>query len=338
MGRILCSRIEIITVLSETIGYKSGLTLSKNEISERLPEYNDIWDGDDNDGLGIRSEVFADMVVKLLHKVGNIPSPKSPSIGLELYKKYVDNPKHQALLVEIIDLFSKVVPEIQKVQQNKGEPFTLDPFMELVLEKYGKGIPIRIALDYIESLQFAAYIDPWSDVRYVSWKDTLELSHLFKSESLSTYYGNFFDQRFIDYLYQNFDDIDRMNWRQFEGLTAEFYDREGFYVNIGPGRDDGGIDARVWPNERDSEKPPLILIQCKRQKERIGKVIVKALWADIQAENARSGLIVTTNSLSPGAEKVSSARAYPINVTDRKTLGEWLLKMRSPHTGVFLGE
>ena len=71
MGRILCRRIELITVLSETIGYKSGLNLSKYEVYERLPEYSDIWDGDEDDVLGIRSEVFADMVVKLLYKVGS---------------------------------------------------------------------------------------------------------------------------------------------------------------------------------------------------------------------------------------------------------------------------
>ena len=155
---------------------------------------------------------------------------------------------------------------------------------------------------------------------------------------MSTYYGNFFDQRFIDYLYQNFDDIDKMNWRKFEGLTAEFFKREGFHVNIGAGRNDDSIDARVYSTEEDTGKPPLILIQCKRQKEKVEKVIVKALWADIQAEKAQSGLIVTTHTLSPGAEKVSLARAYPINVADRETLREWLIKMQSPYTGVFLGE
>ena len=101
----------------------------------------------------------------------------------------------------------------------------------------------------------------------------------------------FFDLRFIDYLYQNFDDIDKMNWRKFEGLTAELFTREGFHVNIGVGSNDDSIDARVYPTENDTDKPPLILIQCKRQKEKVEKVIVKALWADIQAEKAQSRLI-----------------------------------------------
>jgi len=334
MGRILCNRIELITTLSETIGYKSGVALSKDEIIERLPEYSDYLNGSDNDGLGVRSEVFESMVVQLLYKIGNISSPKPTSIILELYKKYSDNPAHQALLVEIIELFNKFIAE----NQQEDDPINLNPFMQLVLDTFGSGVPIKIALDYIEAVQFGSYLFPWSETRYINWKDTIELSKLFKSESLSTYYGNFFDQRFVNYLYQNFDDIDKIHWRQFEGLTAEFYTREGFHVNLGPGRDDGSIDARVYPTKDDTDKPPLILIQCKRQKDKVEKVIVKALWADIQEENAKSGLIVTTNALSPGAEKVRLARAYPIQTADRKKLREWIMKMRSPSTGVFLGE
>ena len=48
--------------------------------------------------------------------------------------------------------------------------------------------------------------------------------------------------------------------------------------------------------------------QCKRQKEKVGKVVVKALWADVQHEKASPGLIVTTSRLSPGAKEVCAAR------------------------------
>lgn len=330
MGTILCNRLDLITTLSETIGYKSGLALSKDEIIERLPEYNDYLTGDNEDGLRVRSDVFEGMVLELLYKLGNIHSPKSKPIILELYQKYSDTPANQELLAKIIELLNKYLSE----NQREDQPIDLNPFMQLVLDTFGAGIPIKIALEYIQAVQFGSYLIPWSNTRYIDWKDTVELSKLFKSESLSTYYGNFFDQRFIDYLYQNFDDISKIHWRQFEGLTAEFYIREGFHVNLGPGRDDGSIDARVYPTKDDTDKPPLILIQCKRQKDKVDKVVVKALWADIYEEKAQSGLIVTSNALSPGAEKVCIARTYPIQVADRKTLREWIIKMRSPSTRV----
>lgn len=334
MGTILCSRIELITTISETIGYKSGLALSRNEIIGRLPDYKDYFSGNDEDGLRIKSDVFEGMILELLHKIGNIPSPKSTPIILELYQKYSDKPAHQELLVKIIELFNGYLSKNQK----KNQATDLNPFMQSVFDKFGAGVPIQIALDYIQAVQFTSYLIPWSNTRYIDWKDTVELQKLFKSESLSTYYGNFFDQRFVDYLYKNFDDIDKIHWRQFEGLTAEFYTREGFHVNLGPGRDDGSIDARVFPTKDDTNKPPLILIQCKREKKKVEKVIVKALWADMYEEKVESGLIVTTNALSPGAEQVCTARNYQIQIADRKTLREWILKMRSPYTEVFLGK
>ena len=180
MGRIICRRIELITFLSETIGYKSGITLSQNDITERLPEYSGYWEGNDDDGLGIRAEVVAEMIVELLHQVGSIQSPISPPVGLELYKKYSNNPEHLTLLEEIIDLFGRFVSDSQ--QSREGEPINGDKFIKLVVKQYGSGLPIKIALEYIQAIQFATYIDPWSEARYVDWKDTVELSQLFKSE------------------------------------------------------------------------------------------------------------------------------------------------------------
>jgi restriction system protein len=131
---------------------------------------------------------------------------------------------------------------------------------------------------------------------------------------------------------------DRINWRKFEGLTAEFFDRSGFEVKIGRGRNDDGIDVRVWPREAEKEGARTILIQCKRENRQVGKVIVKSLWADLKEENAESGLIVTTTGLSPGAKKTCIARGYPIEDVNRRTLQAWLEAMKSPYAGVFMGE
>jgi len=142
----------------------------------------------------------------------------------------------------------------------------------------------------------------------MTWKDVVELESLLQSESLETLDGKFIDQRFIDYLDREFGSIDKINWRKFEGLAAEFFDRSGLSVALGPGRNDGNIDVRVWPRDRDADVPPTMLVQCKRQGRKASKVVVRALWADILHEHASSGLIVTTSALSAGAEKVCSAR------------------------------
>jgi hypothetical protein len=62
-----------------------------------------------------------------------------------------------------------------------------------------------------------------------------ELEALFKSASLETQYGTPFDQRHIDYFVQNFERIDEMHCRKFEALTSEYFDKQGWRVEIPPG-------------------------------------------------------------------------------------------------------
>jgi restriction system protein len=78
------------------------------------------------------------------------------------------------------------------------------------------------------------------------WADVLDLSELFASASVTASYGRFFDQRFINYLANNFEEIGMVNWRKFEALVAEYFHRKGFEVQLGAGRNDNGVDIRVW--------------------------------------------------------------------------------------------
>ena len=100
------------------------------------------------------------------------------------------------------------------------------------------------------------------------------------------------------------------------------------------------MDIRLWPNDVDgsSPKPAVTLVQCKRERRKVGKSVVKALWADVIHEDAESGLIVTSSSFLPGARKTSVARGYLIDEANRDSLREWIQAMRTPGTGVFLGE
>jgi restriction system protein len=278
------------------------------------------------------------MVARILYRLGNIPSASTLFPTLALYHKYKNDVEKRRLFVEIQQLFIERYRAAVDEAEPKGEPADLTPFLEEVAQRYKTLASFQIAMEIINEITLFLHRHPFMMYRSQEWTNVVELAGLFKSESLKTYYGKFFDQRFIDYLYNNFGSIDRINWRKFEGLTGEFFHRSGFYVEIGKGRNDEGIDARIWPQEQDKHLPPVMLLQCKRQKQKIERVVVKALWADIYAEGAQSGLIVTTSALSPGAKKDCTARAYPITQVDRNTLRSWIERMRSPHTGVFMGE
>jgi restriction system protein len=334
MGSIISTRIEMISEISEIIGYKAGIALTRSQILEHLPDYSEYLNGPDEETLLIRSEEYQEMIGTLLHHLGNIPSPEPLFPTIALYHKYRNDKDKYKLMENTLQLFQDLLPELEKASP-ANEPIDLTPFLKEAENRYGsKGL--MMAIEFTEAIELFVHSLPWSKYRRTNWIDTAELEDLFKSEALDTYYGTFFDQRFIDYLSHNFESISKINWRKFEGLTAEFFNRQGFYVKIGRGRGDENIDARIWPEEDHKDFPPTILVQCKRQKEKVGKMVVKALYADIIAEHANSGLIVTTSALSPGAEKVSIVRAYPILQANRGTLRVWIEAMRSPYAGIFM--
>ncbi|MFG2407044.1 restriction endonuclease [Streptomyces brevispora] len=171
----------------------------------------------------------------------------------------------------------------------------------------------------------------------VAWRDSLALAELFDSESTTATYGKFFDQRFIDYLAANFDQIGEINWRKFEALTAEYFDRQGYEVELGAGRNDNGVDLRIWESgARGDDSAPTIIVQCKREKQKIQKVVVKALAADVKWEGAEQGLLVATADWLPGAREVVKTRSYPVSEVNRTALKEWLIGMRTSGSGLWL--
>jgi restriction system protein len=132
----------------------------------------------------------------------------------------------------------------------------------------------------------------------------------------------------------NIEELPEIHWRQLERLTAEYLSRKGYNVELGPGSNDDGVDMRMWPVEPSSEEAPLVIVQCKRQYRKVEKVVVKSLWADVQANEANRGLVVTTSTLTPGAIRTINARGYGVDVADRATIANWLITMQSPGAGV----
>ena len=52
---------------------------------------------------------------------------------------------------------------------------------------------------------------------------------------------------------------------------------------LGPGRGDDGVDIRLWPEATRGEgEPATVLVQCKRERRKVAKATVKALWADVR--------------------------------------------------------
>ena len=331
MGAIIFSRLELLSALSEHAGYKAGVALNERLLRRHLPDHEDYLVGPRDQIIRVRAEKLDAMAAQLLFVLGNTPRPDAILVpGQDFMRRHMRDPEMMALFGRVTDIFKDIVDS-----HTGPGPIDVTP---LLIRARELGLDAELlALEFVNDLALKIHQSPFSSFRRIEWIDTVQLKDLFCSENLTTQYGEFLDQRFIDYLAQNFDDIDRMNWRQFEGLASEFFHRQGLDVRLSQGRNDGGVDIRVWRPEQSGSTPPALLIQCKRQKAAVGKVVVKALYADILDERAESGLVVTTCALSPGAEKVCIARAYPVAQANRRTLKAWLEQMRTPGTGVFLG-
>jgi restriction system protein len=337
MGGIWLKTREFGGALSEKAGYKSGLALSEERLREIIRDggYEGLWPAEDG-LMRIRSEEFEEVFAYVLHRLGVGPAIFEPTPMIAVWHRVKDDPPR-------LEFFEAIGPQFVEFLQHAAAsdapgPVDPEPFVRAVAKSHGEA-GARMAIELVKSAAGYLARSPWSPFRQIEWQDVRQLEELFRSERLSGPHGEYSDERFANFLAANFDDIGRINWRQFEGLAAEYFKREGFVVELGPGRGDGGVDIRLWRDaDAQHEGPAAVLVQCKREQAKISNTIVKALWADVVAEDAESGLIVTTSSLAPSAERVRTAREYPVSAIDRPTLRKWVGQVRTPGTGFFLAE
>lgn len=323
--------------LSETAGYKSGLALSIEEMCDHLVDtgYSDLLQSSETQMVRIRSEDYDDLFYKLLHRIGYTKEEYNGDItGIGLYHKYRGTdlePIHEGVQELFIEIWPKLIENTVKDGSKSLDP---TPYIRAAHKKFGvKGA--ELALERIKILDEGMRLSPHSGLRYTEWKNIEALKTLFSGGSGEVETGEFLDQRFVSYLMANHDRLSDMHWRKFEELTAEYFHEQGFFVELGPGSNDDGVDVRVWREGQNKEtETPHIIIQCKRQKAKVEKVVVKGLYADMQHFGADYGLVVTTSELSPGARETIIARGYSINEIDNGGLKKWLTALEKPGTGI----
>lgn len=340
MGKWTTTNTLFRSFFSDRIGYKSGLALNNNEMIELLDKDDpllDIFTSQKEDFCRIRTDHIENTFQKFLYRLGVISQDFVGHAPTLLNIEFRNDPIKEKLLQQVLYYLGKI--HFDKGKQSIFNDFDENQYYQNIQIQFGNEALI-IARRLIELIKDSEEASPWNwfFARVVDWKSPLELKNLFESESLDAMYGKFIDQRYLNYLSTNIDKLGSMHWRQFEALTAEYFERKGYKVEIGCGRNDGGIDVRVWQSNANESVPPVQLIQCKRTKSKIDKVLVKSLWADVINENAKGGIIVTTSSFSPGAREVCKARKYPIREVNRAKVIQWLNELRRIGRGVFMGE
>ena len=322
-------------LLSDAAGFKAGLALSVEEMCDHLSgtRFPDLLRASEKSIVRLRSEEYEELFYKLLHRIGyTIEEFNGDVTGAWLYHKYKDTRLSE--WQGVLELFTSLWPGLIRDAVARGSK-SIDPrpFIQAAYDKYGR-TGLDMAMERLDVVNHALNLSPHSTLRFSEWTSELALSSLFNSGGGHPERGRFIDQRFIDYLSANQDRLGDVHWRKFEELSAEFFHREGYLVELGPGSNDDGVDVRVWRPGQSASENPHCLVQCKRQKAKVEKVVVKGLHADVGFEGADYGLVVTTSELSPGARNTISARGYPIQEINRAGLNLWLTKLRTPGTGI----
>jgi hypothetical protein len=127
-------------------------------------------------------------------------------------------------------------------------------------------------------------------------------------------------------LYDHFagrpEELQKLDWRQFEILLFRIFQNQGFVAELGPGRGDGGVDVRLM-------RGPLgdihTLVQAKRYapKNKIGLEPVAALRGVVANEGAPHGLFVTTSDYLPGARAFAARSSGVITLSSSADVAAW---------------
>lgn len=104
------------------------------------------------------------------------------------------------------------------------------------------------------------------------------------------------------------DALNKMSWREFEGLVAETYRRQGFRViERGGNGPDGGVDLELYMG-RDK-----YLVQCKQWKSiKVGVASVRELYGVMSAEGAIGGFVVASGSFTADAKAFAEGRSIKL--------------------------
>lgn len=128
-------------------------------------------------------------------------------------------------------------------------------------------------------------------------------------------------------LYSHFakrpEDLYNLHWRDYEVILSEIFKMQGFEVELGPGRNDGGIDIKLI--QRDPIGDILTLVQAKKYapENKIDLTAVQALYGAQIADGAQAGLFVTTSSYAPVAKRFAARDNVLMDLATSSHVAEW---------------
>jgi restriction system protein len=322
VGKMRASHGFFLDLASEEIACSSGVLLTDQNLKTITVRYDidelSYLERGEKETV-IRPEDFEDAVLSVREAIGSLPDTKPSQFVLmdacmALEKKGADAMKIAQAYLTISESgkYASVNDEATEeiIAISGADRMHVDEFLFAVSGMHERKMSFL-----------------YGRVRRKQWDGAVALDRLFQGEHIPNDSEVYLDQRYIDYLAKNGEDMGKIHWRNFERLTTEFFRRQGYEVDLGPGTKDGGVDVRVWTDRESREGPPLLLVQCKRYNYVVGIETVKAFWSDVHFEGAEKGLIATTSSVSRDSKRVCEVRKWPMSFAEAAEVKRWARTM-----------
>ena len=322
MGRIRARQSYFLDLASEEVACSSGVLLTDNNIKTLSVRYDidefRCLERSDRE-TAMRPEDFEDAVLNIRKAIGNLPDSKMGQFFvLDAVIGLHDEGGDPRKITEAYLAISK---------SGKYTSVGEEAIEEIIAISGQDPLHVLKFLEAVGEMQQRRMNFLYGRVRQKTWDGAVSLDRLFTGEHIPDDPTVYLDQRYIDYLARNSEEMGRIQWRNFERLTTEFFRRQGYEVDLGPGRKDGGVDVRVWTDKDSKTGPPLMLVQCKRYKDVVGIETVKAFWSDVHFEGAEKGLIATTSSVSRDSKKLCEVRKWPMTFAEAAEVQKWARTM-----------
>ena len=322
VGKIRASQGCFLDLASEEVACSCGVLLTDQNLKTLAVRYDidelRYLERGERETV-IRPEDFEDAVLNIRKAIGNLPDTKMGQFVMldacmALQRKGVD---------------AKKIGEAYLAVSDSGKYTSVgdEAIEEMIAISGEQRLHVYEFLVAVSEMQRRRMNFLYGRVRSKQWDGVVALDRLFQGEHIPDDPEVYLDQRYIDYLAKNSEQMGRIHWRNFERLTTEFFRRLGYEVDLGAGTKDGGVDVRVWTDRESKAGPPLMLIQCKRCKGVVGIETVKAFWADVHFEGAEKGLIATTSSVSRDSKKISDVRKWPMSFAEAADVRRWARTM-----------
>ena len=131
----------------------------------------------------------------------------------------------------------------------------------------------------------------------------------------------------FDHFAKRPDQLRKLGWRQFEEFLDAVFKNQGFITELGSGRNDGGIDLRIYQNASVPEM--VAVVQAKRNSKRpVQADAVAAFWSRAVLENAAKAIFATTSYFRPSDRRFAKSveqrlELSKLELVDAAKLGGW---------------